>query len=100
MGVDLKTHLALVTKDGKQFFDAGLFTDDIKIKLGTGHLHLSNIMGDDKHLNDLIDTTLNENMQALLEEFKPMLLKIIDEITHNILKKFFDNFSYDELFPL
>lgn len=69
------------------------------IDVPKAHLHFEKLFGDNEEFNKRTDTILNENVQSIIAELKPVIQKIIGAFGFGIINKIYDKYSFDDLFP-
>ncbi|XP_067614015.1 protein takeout [Eurosta solidaginis] len=78
----------------------GLKDLDVKIRTGTGSIHLQNLFGNDKTLGDIINETINQNFELFTNEVIQPIERALEKKFSSVASKILDSFSYNELFPV
>lgn len=76
-----------------------LSTYKIDVNIGKPHLQFDHIFGNNKELNDQTNKIINENVETIVEEVKPVVIDVITQFVFGIANRVFDRYSFDELFP-
>ncbi|CAG9862907.1 unnamed protein product [Phyllotreta striolata] len=96
MVADVVANGKLHKKKGKDYIT---ITDiDIKPKIKSLDLNL-NLFPNNAELHDTVRKLYRDNEEVLKEDFIPVVVKIVKDIIMNLVNNFFDNFSFDTLFP-
>ncbi|XP_004537146.1 protein takeout [Ceratitis capitata] len=72
----------------------------VKIRTGSGNIHLQNLFGNDKTLGDIINETINQNFELFTNEVIQPIERALEKKFSNVASKILDSFTYNELFPL
>ncbi|XP_055384413.1 circadian clock-controlled protein daywake [Condylostylus longicornis] len=74
---------------------------DVKVhfKIGGSNTHLDNLFNGDPRLGNSMNKFLNDNWHIIAYEIKPILEEAISEMIKELCDDFFNNYSYDVLFP-
>ncbi|XP_053965866.1 protein takeout [Anastrepha obliqua] len=72
----------------------------VKIRTGSGNIHLQNLFGNDKTLGDIINETINQNFELFTNEVIQPIERALEKKFSSVAGKILSSFTYDELFPL
>lgn len=61
-------------------------------------VHFEKMFGDNEELNEQTNKMINENMDELMVDFKPLVDESVNSFVTGIVVKVFNSFSVDELF--
>ncbi|XP_023022117.1 circadian clock-controlled protein daywake [Leptinotarsa decemlineata] len=70
----------------------------IDMEIGKPHLFFDRIFGDNEELNANTNKVINENIETLISELKPVISKIVQEFISGITNNLFEKYTFDELF--
>lgn len=73
---------------------------DVKIKVGKGQIQLNNLFEKSEELNANTNKVINDNADAITEEFIPVIQEFIKQFSTHILQQIFKKYSFDTLFPV
>lgn len=79
-----------------------LIFDKVKVDVkfgGGGELYFDDLFRDNQELTEQTNKILNQNLESILIEFKPVLDDIIGDIAGQLVHGIFRRYSVDELFP-
>ncbi|XP_025835765.1 uncharacterized protein LOC108736899 [Agrilus planipennis] len=74
--------------------------DIFDIDIGKAIIHLNNIFPNNPEISENTNLVINENMDLLMQDIKPIALKTARDILLNLLNRVYETFSFDELWPL
>nr|XP_022918946.1 protein takeout-like isoform X2 [Onthophagus taurus] len=86
----------LYEKDSTKYVK--LISNDIKLSVESGHVHLENAHAD-TIINDMISETVNKNFHDFFHELMPVIEKNLGELMLNISNKIVEPYPYDLMFP-
>ncbi|XP_011192235.1 protein takeout [Zeugodacus cucurbitae] len=72
----------------------------VKIRTGSGSVHLQNLFGNDKTLGDIINETINQNFELFTNEVIQPIERALEKRFSSVASQILDSFTYNELFPL
>lgn len=85
-------------KNNKEYID---FRDNsIKIQVGKAKFYFENLINANEELSKATNQVINENIDDIILELKPIIEDTIGSIVFSVTKRVFKNFSIDELFPI
>ncbi|XP_026466735.1 protein takeout-like [Ctenocephalides felis] len=84
-------------RDGKNILNADKM--NIKIKLGKGNIDLRNLFGGDKTLGNIINQTINSNIEILSTEIVPLIEKALSKLFIRIANQIIDRYTFEQLYP-
>ncbi|XP_026466729.1 protein takeout-like [Ctenocephalides felis] len=88
-------NILLLPIRGNGPFTANFF----KIKLGKGNIDLRNLFGGDKTLGDIINQTINSNIEILSTEIVPLIEKALSKLFIRIANQIIDRYTFEQLYP-
>lgn len=87
-----------VLKNGKVH---GVFEESfVKVKLGSIHVEFDRLMGDNEELNANINKIINENIDILYGELRPVVESVVNKLVTESINKVYDLFPMDVLYPV
>ncbi|XP_071053221.1 protein takeout-like [Onthophagus taurus] len=97
--VVLKTKLygKRTQKAGKEYLDFNKC--DVDIQISDADVNFENLFAGNKQLTDQTNGVLNENPQAILTEFQPMISSSFRSVILTVVSNVFNSFPVDELLP-
>uniref|UniRef100_A0A1B6D5Y5 Lipid-binding serum glycoprotein N-terminal domain-containing protein n=1 Tax=Clastoptera arizonana TaxID=38151 RepID=A0A1B6D5Y5_9HEMI len=88
----------IVKREGEDYLHYTKMT--IKIKVGSGKLHLDNLFGGSPALGQVINTAINANFNSFINELRPIIEQALAKFMLESADKIVSSFTYKELFPL
>ncbi|KAK9888498.1 hypothetical protein WA026_000748 [Henosepilachna vigintioctopunctata] len=86
-----------LTKNGKQYFNFN--QNKLDLKFGQSSMRFDNLFQNNEELNMQTNRAINENIDSIIEELRPVLTEVIGKFIFGLIGKIFDKFSVEELFP-
>ncbi|KAJ3654887.1 hypothetical protein Zmor_014040 [Zophobas morio] len=75
-------------------------TTNTTISVGGPKVHLDGLFGGNEELNKVTNTVINDNVNELFEDLKPVIEKIITNVIEQwLFKGLEDNVPFDKLYP-
>ncbi|KAF2878654.1 hypothetical protein ILUMI_27513 [Ignelater luminosus] len=86
----------IITKNGKQYLD---ITDNtLTAKYSISRLRFENIFEGNEELTEQTNKALNENIDEIGKDIKPLIEEAIRGILQRLIQQIFNDYSLDELF--
>ncbi|CAH0557643.1 unnamed protein product [Brassicogethes aeneus] len=90
------TYWTFVEKNSQQF--AKINNTKLDMKLKRAHFNFENLFNGDKLLGDNMNKVLNDNWEDVMKEIGPGITHTLDVVATSILKAYFENIPYEEMF--
>ncbi|XP_071440004.1 protein takeout-like [Hetaerina americana] len=84
-------------KDGKKYIS--LKEREVDLSIGDAKLYFGNLFNGNKELGDSTNQFFNDNWRDIVKEIQPVVEETISTIIHEIVRKVFELYTYDELLP-
>ncbi|KAK9888496.1 hypothetical protein WA026_000747 [Henosepilachna vigintioctopunctata] len=86
-----------VERQGKSYIEI----NEVKVDANYGKpvLMFSELF-ENKEVTEQTNKVINDNIESLIEELKPVINQVVTEVVQNLSSRVFSKFSFDELFPM
>ncbi|XP_074030671.1 protein takeout-like [Leptinotarsa decemlineata] len=83
-------------RNGKNYIKIDKTSIDMEI--GEAHVFFDRIFGDNEELNANTNKIINDNIETLITDLKPVISEIVDTFLVGITKRLFDKYPIEDLF--
>lgn len=83
-------------KNGKEYIRWEKEKIDIQIEKST--LFFDKIFGDNKQLNEQTNRVINDNIETIIDELRPVISQVVTDFIFNVVNRIFAKFAISELF--
>ncbi|XP_046392875.1 protein takeout-like [Ischnura elegans] len=94
---NIKLYGKFETKEGKKYIS--LKEREVSLSIGDARLYFGNLFNGNKELGDSTNQFFNDNWRDIVKEIQPVVEETISTIIHEIVRKVFELYTFDELLP-
>ncbi|KAK9709880.1 hemolymph juvenile hormone binding protein (JHBP) [Popillia japonica] len=91
-------HFKIIEKKGTEYFIIEKETIDVEVA-GKISIQLEDLFRGNPQLTKNINNAINENIDALYNDFKPLLTTTLSTVSRSYFNRVFELFPYDVLLP-